>query len=91
LRKAVAALIRRLRATPNVTIIPQTSLQFQKALDLYEQSFDKDWSLTDCASFIAMRELKITEALAHDEHFEQARFRRVPASVTIYSDLAQIG
>jgi predicted nucleic acid-binding protein len=74
LRQAVVVLIRRLRANPNVKIIPQTSLQFQNALDLYEQSSDKNWSLTDCASFIVMRELKIIKALAHDEHFEQAGF-----------------
>ena len=74
LRKAVVNLIRELRANRNVKIIPQTSLQFQTAVDLYEQSSDKQWSLTDCASFIAMRELEIREALAHDEHFEQAGF-----------------
>jgi len=49
-------------------------LQFQDALALYEQSSDKEWSLTDCSSFLIMRELKITEALAHDKHFEQAGF-----------------
>ena len=74
LRQAVVDLTRQLRANPNVKIIPQTSVQFQNALDLYEQSSDKDWSLTDCASFIVMRELQITDALAHDEHFEQAGF-----------------
>lgn len=72
LRQAVVDLIRSVRANPNIRIVPQTSLQFQDALALYEQSPDKEWSLTDCASFILMRELKITEALAHDQHFEQA-------------------
>ena len=74
LRQAVADLIRQLRANPNAKIIAQTSLQFQNALDLYERSPDSDWSLTDCASFIAMREAGITDAIAHDEHFEQAGF-----------------
>jgi predicted nucleic acid-binding protein len=74
LRQAAVDLIRGIRTNPNVKIVPQTSLQFQSALDLYEQSSDKEWSLTDCASFIVMRELKITDALAHDEHFEQAGF-----------------
>jgi len=49
-------------------------LQFQDALWLYEQSSDKQWSLTDCASFLIMRELKITDTLAHDRHFEHASF-----------------
>jgi uncharacterized protein len=72
LRQAAADLIRSIRANPNSRIIPQTSLQFQDALALYEQSSDKEWSLTDCSSFLIMRELEITEALAHDKHFEQA-------------------
>ena len=74
LRQGVVDLIRSIRADPNSRVIPQTSLQFQDALGLYEQSSDKDWSLTDCSSFLIMRELKITEALAHDKHFEQSGF-----------------
>lgn len=35
---------------------------------------DKDWSLTDCISFVVMRDEGITEALTGDRHFEQARF-----------------
>jgi predicted nucleic acid-binding protein len=62
------------RADPNSSVVPQTSLQFQDALALYEQSSDKEWSLTDCSSFLIMRELKISEALAHDNHFEQYGF-----------------
>jgi predicted nucleic acid-binding protein len=67
-------LIRSIRANPNSRVVPQTSLQFQDALALFEQSSDKEWSLTDCSSFLIMRELKITEALAYDKHFEQASF-----------------
>ena len=74
LRQAVVDLIRSIRTNPNSRVVPQTSLQFQDALALYEQSSDKEWSLTDCSSFLIMRELKITEALAHDSHFEQAGF-----------------
>ena len=74
LRQGVVDLIRSIRANPNSRVVPQTSLQFQDALALYEQSSDKEWSLTDCSSFLIMRELKITDALAHDNHFEQASF-----------------
>jgi predicted nucleic acid-binding protein len=38
---------------------------------------DKEWSLVDCASFVVMQELGITEALTSDHHFEQARFVRL--------------
>lgn len=61
-------------ANPNVEVVPQTSLQFREAFDLYKTRADKGWSLTDCASFNLMKERGVTEALAHDGHFEQAGF-----------------
>lgn len=61
-------------SNPNVEVVPQTSLQFREAFDLYKSRMDKEWSLTDCASFNLMKERGIAEALAHDEHFEQAGF-----------------
>ena len=32
------------------------------------------WSLTDCISFVVMRQYEIGEALTADRHFEQAGF-----------------
>ena len=61
-------------ANPNVEVVPQTSLQFRDAFELYKSRTDKGWSLTDCASFNLMKERGITEALALDGHFEQAGF-----------------
>ena len=63
-----------IRANPNVEVIPQTSLQFTQAFGEYRRMADKEWSLTDCASFEIMRERGLTEALAHDQHFVQAGF-----------------
>ncbi len=48
---------------------------FARGWDLYESRADKSWSLTDCLSFVVMQEREITDALAHDHHFEQAGFR----------------
>jgi uncharacterized protein len=42
---------------------------------VFRQRPDKEWSLTDCISFAAMREENLTEALTGDRHFEQAGFR----------------
>ena len=46
----------------------------QKGLDLYRGRPDKDWGLTDCISFVVMREEGIQEALTGDVHFRQAGF-----------------
>jgi predicted nucleic acid-binding protein len=72
LRMAAAGLAKVLRDMPNVEIVPQTSLHFREALELYGKTTDKGWSLTDCASILLMRERGIAEALTSDHHFEQA-------------------
>ncbi len=42
--------------------------------DASYQHTDKDWTLTDCISFVIMRERNVAEALTGDHHFEQAGF-----------------
>ena len=64
-----------LQASALVEITPASSDLFTAALELYRSRADKDWGLTDCASFIAMRERTLSEALTTDEHFRQAGFR----------------
>lgn len=63
-----------IRNNPNTEVVPQTSIQFNEAFDYYRRMPDKEWSLTDCASFTLMRQRGLSEALAHDHHFEQAGF-----------------
>jgi uncharacterized protein len=75
LRAAALKAVNALRSSPNVTVIPQTSDQFQRALTRYEERIDKDWSLTDCASFLIMEAEGIEAALTHDQHFAQAGFQ----------------
>lgn len=41
---------------------------------LFKRYGDKDFSFTDCTSFVLMRELRLAEALAFDGHFTQAGF-----------------
>jgi predicted nucleic acid-binding protein len=63
-----------LRANPNVTIIPFTEELFQAGIDLFNSRSDKEWSLTDCISFVVMEREGLTEVLTADHHFEQAGF-----------------
>ena len=50
LRHAVGGMVQKLRGNQDVIIVPQTSEQFESALQRYKQAADKSWSPTDCAS-----------------------------------------
>lgn len=68
------SLLEDLKQSSQVKIIPPDETLFDEGTDLYRQRPDKDWSLTDCISFIVMEREGITEALTGDHHFEQAGF-----------------
>jgi predicted nucleic acid-binding protein len=73
-RQVAADAVDRMLRDPNVEVVPQTGRQFGDALMRYKSRTDKAWSLTDCASFLLMEQRKMKEALAHDQHVEQAGF-----------------
>jgi predicted nucleic acid-binding protein len=66
----------RLRAEPNVEIVLPDADLFERGCQLYIARTDKEWSLTDCISFVVMTERGLTDALTADHHFEQAGFTR---------------
>ena len=74
-RLQAAQVIAALQASALVEIIPASSDLFTAAFELYRSRPDKDWGLTDCASFVVMRGRALSEALTTDEHFRQAGFR----------------
>jgi uncharacterized protein len=63
-----------LSTTNKVYIVPATRELVQQGIDLYLNRDDKNWSLTDCISFVVMQDQQLTEALTADRHFEQAGF-----------------
>ena len=74
LRESAWSALRDFAENPDVEIVPQSSAQFDSAIDLYNSRPDQRWSLTDCASFLLMESQNIQEALAYDRDFEQAGF-----------------
>lgn len=73
-RGRVRDFIHHLRRMAACEIVPASREVLDRALDLYHQHTDKEWTLTDCVSFIIMRERNVTDALTGDKHFEQAGF-----------------
>jgi hypothetical protein len=73
-RGLFSRLVANLRSDPNVEIISASRDLLDRGLDLFLRRTDKEWSLTDCTSFVVMREQGLTDALTTDRHFEQAGF-----------------
>jgi uncharacterized protein len=63
-----------LRANPRVRILPAEQSLFDDGIHMFAARIDKQWSLTDCISFVVMQREGIVEALTGDQHFEQAGF-----------------
>jgi predicted nucleic acid-binding protein len=73
-RGIFARFLDRMRANSNVIIYEAEREIFDLGVDLYRNREDKEWSLTDCISFVVMTREEIVEALTGDHHFQQAGF-----------------
>lgn len=73
-RPDFVSMYRALTNDPQVKIVKSNTALLQRGVDLFERRRDKFWSLTDCTSFVVMREERITKALTGDQHFEQAGY-----------------
>lgn len=69
-----------LQTSREVQLIYLTPAQISTTADLFRKRTDKEWSFTDCSSFVLMREYQIQVAFAFDEHFGQAGFQVEPMS-----------
>lgn len=59
---------------PILLVIPASQDLWKAGWQLYKQRSDKEWGLTDCTSFIVMKQENIKIAFTADHHFEQAGF-----------------
>jgi predicted nucleic acid-binding protein len=74
-REKAARIWESLFTSTRVDVVEVTRSVMVDAVMLYQQASDKNWSITDCASFVLMRQNNISDALTYDHHFEQAGFR----------------
>ena len=73
-RQNVVHMFDTVRSDPHYVMMPASQGLLDRGFEMYRRRLDKDWSLTDCISFVVMRERGITEALTADHHFQQAGF-----------------
>jgi len=52
----------------------------EKARHLFFRHRDKDFSFTDCTSFVVMQELRLRQVLTTDAHFRQVGFDSLPGT-----------
>jgi hypothetical protein len=64
--------VKGMRESLRITIIPLSSELLNRGMELMRKRSDKDWSLTNCTSFILMEDAGIKDALTADRNFEQA-------------------
>lgn len=58
--------MRDLHKKGKINIVHTSQVELEKAWEIFEKYSDKDFSFTDCTSFIVMELLKINEAFSFD-------------------------
>jgi predicted nucleic acid-binding protein len=79
-RQVAAQAYEKVRVDPRVDVVACSADLADKSLALYIARPDKDWSITDCLSFVVMRERNVAAALTADHHFDQAGLRVLMSS-----------
>jgi uncharacterized protein len=72
------ALAETVRAGRELGVYWVEPIHHNEAIGLMAQHADKEWSVTDCTSFVIMRSLGIREAFTFDRDFVRAGFSRQP-------------
>ncbi len=73
-RAKAHAMVSSITSSGAYEVIASAPHLFAAGLRLHAVRPDKEWSLTDCISFVVMDGRKVSRALAYDHHFEQAGF-----------------
>ncbi len=74
-RRIIGRLWEQFHSDPRCRLVSISGSLLDRAVELFCKRPDKEWSLTDCASFVLMGDEQLTESLSCDHHFVQAGFR----------------
>lgn len=74
-RDAAIKLISALETDINIEIISLSEELYKRAFQLYQERRDKEWGITDCISFVVMKDYDLVKSLTTDKHFQQAGFQ----------------
>jgi uncharacterized protein len=64
----------------SIQVVRVSDNDFERSVDLMLAQEDKRWSLTDCTSFVLMKDLEIRDAFTFDHNFSEAGYRVLPGS-----------
>lgn len=67
-----------LLSSPATRFVHVDEALFTQGWELFQRYNDKDYSLTDCISFVVMRRFALSTAFTFDRHFIQAGFAVEP-------------
>jgi len=73
-RERFGIIIKQILADPKTIVVPAERSLLSEGVSLYVSRPDKEWSLTDCISFVVMGRFGLRDALTVDHHFHQAGF-----------------
>jgi predicted nucleic acid-binding protein len=76
-RAPTLAFVADLLDNPDIETLTLSESLLRESLALLQARPDKTYSLCDAASFVLMRQRRLTEALTTDRHFEQEGFQRL--------------
>jgi hypothetical protein len=74
-RAAAVRMLQRVEEDASIRVIMSSDGLYERGLALFAARPDKEWSPTDCISFVVMAEEQLADALTGDRHFEQAGFK----------------
>jgi predicted nucleic acid-binding protein len=63
---------------PNIEILRIDEDLFNEAWEIFQSFEDKEWSFTDCTSYVLMKKLGIGTGISFDKHFKQFGVQAIP-------------